>query len=94
MNKQEQITKRREQTPNRCKGFYDKAMRGRSLKMAVKAFCLECVCWQKEEIKNCTDVACPLYPYKPYQEIPWKARKGIKSDVHVCFRRKTQPNAG
>jgi hypothetical protein len=44
---------------------YQKAMTGRSMKRAIKSFCLECVGWQREEIKLCTDLGCPLYPYRP-----------------------------
>ena len=47
---------------------YLKAMSGRSLPAAVKLFCLECFSWDKAEIDGCTAPACPLYPYRPYQE--------------------------
>jgi len=58
---------------------YQKAMKGRSLKSAVKAKCLECANWQKEGIKKCLIPTCPLFPYRPYQKDPWKAHKGIKT---------------
>lgn len=63
----EQIAERRAEIPDIHKANYDKAMRGKSLRAATKAFCLMCVCWQKEEVRNCTDLACPLYPYRPYK---------------------------
>ena len=66
-SQQEQISQRQSQIPKSHKKNYDKAMRGRSLKAATKAFCLECVCWEKEEVRECTDLSCPLYPYRPYK---------------------------
>ena len=73
---QRQIAERRAQFPDIHKANYNKAMRGRSLRAATKAFCLECVCWQKEEVRECTDLACPLYPYRPYRR--QKKTKGTK----------------
>ncbi|MHC4132471.1 MAG: hypothetical protein ACYSSP_10605 [Planctomycetota bacterium] len=61
------ITERRLQIPKVHRANYDKAMKGRSLKAAVKAFCLECVCWQKEDVKLCSSPQCSLYPYRPYR---------------------------
>jgi len=46
---------------------YDRAVSGKSLRAAANAQCLECVCWQRIEITNCTDLACPLYAYRPYR---------------------------
>jgi len=65
--REEQIAERREQMPKIHRANYDKAMKGRSMKAATKAFCLMCVQWQKEEVRLCTDLACPLYPYRPYK---------------------------
>ena len=65
--REEQIEHRCQQMPDIHLANYKKAIRGRSMKAAIKAFCLECVCWQKEEIRLCTDLACPLYPYRPYK---------------------------
>jgi len=89
MNREEQIAERRKQIPNRYKRIYKKAMRGRSLKTAVQAFCLECVCWQRLEVEKCTDEACPLFPYRPYQEIPWRRQRGVTGHKEGRFRKKT-----
>jgi hypothetical protein len=62
-----QIDERRAQMPEIHRANYDKALRGKSMKAAIKAFCLECVCWQKEEVRLCTSFACPLYSYRPYK---------------------------
>ena len=44
-----------------------KAYEGNSRTAGVKAKCLDCCCWQRIEIANCTVSACPLHPYRPYQ---------------------------
>ena len=60
--------------PQTFRKNYERAMGGRSLKSAVKAFCAECVQYDRDEITKCTDTLCPLYPYRPFQATPWKAR--------------------
>jgi len=82
-----QMQKRLDEMPDIYRKTYQRAMRGRSLKTAVKAQCLECVCWQREEVKLCTDLGCPLYPYRPtsgdykvYSQPPIKAVESKKSD--------------
>lgn len=65
--REEQIAERRAQMPRSYRATYDKAVKGKSLRAAINSFCLECVCWQIEEIRNCTDLACPLYAVRPYQ---------------------------
>ena len=47
---------------------YDKAMSGKSLRAAVDMKCLDCMCWQSTEIRNCNAVSCPLHPYRPYKD--------------------------
>lgn len=62
-----QIELKLQEMPKSCQTNYKKAMTGRSIKAAIKAACLECVGWQRKEIKSCTSLACPLYPYRPYK---------------------------
>lgn len=69
------IAERRAQMPRSYRANYDKAVSGKSLRAAINSFCLECICWQIEEIRNCTDLACPLYAVRPYQ-LPQNARDG------------------
>ena len=61
----EQIAERVGQMPRSFRNVYQKAMSGRSMKSAIKSNCLECMGWQREEVKLCTDLGCPLYPYRP-----------------------------
>ena len=65
--RQERIAERLQQMPKIHRANYRDAVSGRSRKSAIKAFCLECVQWQKEEVRLCTALACPLFPYRPYQ---------------------------
>ena len=64
-SRDQQIRERRGQMPKLYRGIYNKAMTGKSRKAAMRAFCLECVAWQINEVFQCTDAACPLYPYRP-----------------------------
>ena len=60
------IAKRLSDMPETCRRTYLRAMQGRSLSAAVKAFCMECVSWDRQEVARCTAPACPLYPYRPF----------------------------
>lgn len=55
------------QMPEICRHGYLQAMKGHSRGAAMKAFCMECVGWNREEVRACTAAACPLYPYRPYK---------------------------
>ena len=63
----DKIQKRLDDIPINYKNTYKKAMTGRYRAAAVKAFCLECMGWQREEVRKCNSVACPLYPYRTYK---------------------------
>ena len=56
---------------------FDKALLGHSLRAAIKAKCLDCVCWEKNEVKKCTVVTCPLWLYRPYGKD--KKARSVKS---------------
>lgn len=86
-NQQQEIEKRLAQIPVSSRNTYLRAMKGRSLKTAIKAQCLECVGWIREEVEKCTDLGCPLYPYRPFQKIPYKTRKTKgKGNVEALLR--------
>jgi hypothetical protein len=46
---------------------YKNAVERKSMRAAVDSFCVECVGYQREEIKVCTDQGCPLWAYRPYR---------------------------
>jgi len=89
----QQIRDRRAQMPKLYRGIYDKVMTGKSRKAAMRAFCLECVAWQINEVFQCTDAACPLYPYRPSPRSaqgapesngePVESTKGAGADAQV-----------
>jgi len=31
---------------------------------AIRKHCLECVAWSYDEVKECTAMSCPLFPYR------------------------------
>jgi hypothetical protein len=74
--RQAKIAARRAQIPRAYGGIYDKAVRGKSLRAAVNAQCLECCCWQRKEVSLCTDLACPLYAVRPYQDFSQNGLEG------------------
>jgi len=52
---------------NQQQQLFVKAYSGKSKASGIKAKCLDCSCFQKEEITNCEVFTCPLYEYRPYQ---------------------------
>lgn len=68
------IVARLEQMPVSARQNYIAAMRGKSRAAGIKAFCQMCIGYGDEQIgmrraiRDCTDPACPLYVYRPYQE--------------------------
>ncbi len=82
----EKIARRLEEIPKKYRRIYKKAVESRSKSAAVKALCLECVCWQKNEIINCSCLTCPLYGVRPFI----KSRQAAKNDE---FSGQTSTNA-
>ena len=63
------IAKRLVEMPESYRGTYLKATRGEaSPRVAIKSFCSECVCWNRAEVRACTDTACPLWKYRPFRK--------------------------
>ena len=65
--REEQIAERRAQIPRKYRAIYDRAVKGKGLRAAINAQCLECVAWISDEVRNCTDLACPLGAVRPYR---------------------------
>lgn len=63
------IRVRASEMPRSCVRAYLRAMRGRASTTAIRAMCCMCMGWDdyRVGIEACTDPACPLYPYRPYQ---------------------------
>lgn len=55
--------------PDRYKKIYVRASMGKSTRSdAIKAKCLDCSAWNKEEIRHCKVYTCPLHKFRPYKE--------------------------
>ncbi len=52
--------------PKAYRPNYLKAMAGKSKAAALKAKCLDCTNWQRDEIAGCPVRTCSLWPYRPY----------------------------
>ena len=50
-----------------CYGTFASAWGGKSRADAIKAKCIDCCCWQRDEITNCPVEVCPLWKYRPYR---------------------------
>jgi len=60
---------------------YNKAMSGKSRKAGIKAFCLSCVGYSRNEVALCTDTECPLRPYRPFKHV-----KKIDETTHIISK--------
>ena len=49
-----------------ARSHFEAAFAGKSRKAAVTAFCVQCMGYDRDEVRNCTAPACPLYPHRPY----------------------------
>ena len=73
-SRQQQIAERLSQIPESQRRTYIKAVRRKSMAAAVKSFCYECMGHEREEVKVCSDLACPLWMYRPGRRISKKAK--------------------
>jgi hypothetical protein len=62
------IQDRLSSVPKSAKGTYLRAVAGRSRQAAIKAHCLECVGWVRDEVRLCSSPACALWAYRPFQD--------------------------
>ncbi|MGA2915300.1 MAG: hypothetical protein ABSE89_04675 [Sedimentisphaerales bacterium] len=60
------IERKIKDVPEIYREIYEKAVIHGNKPAAIKAFCLECACWEKNEIIKCTAVTCPLYKVRPF----------------------------
>lgn len=56
-------------TPTSCRGHFVAAWAGKcSPRRAIKAQCLECIGFERQDITDCTSYACPLWNFRPFQK--------------------------
>lgn len=56
-----------ETVPTSAAGIVRRALEGGSRATAVKAKCLCCCNFVRDEIRNCGVVICPLHAYRPFR---------------------------
>jgi hypothetical protein len=82
-NRDEQIAERLKQMPRKYRATYRRAVEGKSLRACINAQCLECVGWQSGEVTRCTDLGCPLYAVRPYQNGSGSGQDGRLVDAEA-----------
>lgn len=55
------------EVPTSYKGIFERAYTTGSREAAIKAFCLHCVGYLRNEVRDCSAKACPLWTHRPYQ---------------------------
>jgi hypothetical protein len=53
--------------PASYRGTFERAYEGKSRSAAIRAFCLRCVGYKRNDVRDCTAYGCPLHFYRPYQ---------------------------
>ena len=59
-----------EQVLKHCSGklrHFLEAYGGKSRKAAITAKCLDCCCYEQEQVRYCQASGCPLHAYRPYK---------------------------
>jgi hypothetical protein len=68
IDRDKRIAERLHQMPIASRKTYLKVTTGKAApRTAIKAFCAECVGWERAAVRECTAPACPLWMYRPYQ---------------------------
>jgi len=52
------------QVPPRFRGLYRRLREGKSRKVSIRCFCLECMGWDAQEVERCTARDCPLWRWR------------------------------
>lgn len=69
-----------ERVPSSARGILQKTFEGSaSPRAAIKANCLTCASFDREEIRSCRVLLCPLWRYRPFQESSGPATPGGSS---------------
>ena len=63
--------------PALSRGIVERAFEGKSRAIAVKAKCLACCNWQRDEVAQCRVETCPLWQFRPFRPL----QKASKSRI-------------
>ena len=47
---------------------FERAFDGKSKSAGIKGFCLACVGYLRNDVRDCSSFVCPLHPHRPYQK--------------------------
>jgi hypothetical protein len=65
------VNKAQEKVLSECpvsyRRIFERAFNGGSKSAGIRAFCLRCVGYLRNDVRDCTAYGCPLHPYRPYQ---------------------------
>lgn len=53
-----------DRVPTKYHPLFKRAYSGRSRKAAIRANCLECMCFSEKEVRTCPIPHCPMYLYR------------------------------
>jgi hypothetical protein len=56
-----------DEVPVSYRATFNRAYSTNSRNAAIRAFCLRCVGYLREDVRNCTAQGCPLWTHRPYQ---------------------------
>ncbi len=75
-------TKRLEDCSDMHRGLLTRVYSGnRSLRDGIDAFCVQCVGYVIDDVRNCTAIGCPLWQLRPYQADPPKRERSEAQKV-------------
>lgn len=73
------VARRLAEMPESHRGTYRRAVSGKSLRAAVDALCAECCGYEREAVRTCPAVACPLWSVRPWQQKRGSGREELAS---------------
>ena len=74
--------------PIHFKNMYEKAKKSKAT--ALKLKCIECQCWQRNQVPLCTIQECPLWLHRPGVKRPKNPNRKI-TNPNPNFGRKKKP---
>ena len=74
----------RDNAPPMYAGTLEKALSGKaSPRAAIKAMCLQCTGYSRQEIIDCAIAGCPLHAYRPFTGKRVREASGVIDSVGV-----------
>ena len=81
-----EVKKYAETVPESARGAYLKACAGEgSPRSAIKAFCLFCVGYVRQDVTDCKAATCPLHAWRPFQKTSPGTSEGSVFEVQEAL---------